>query len=87
MRMSALAALAMTAVSIAAPAQAQTYGPDYPVCLHVYGPVTYYECRYSSIGQCNQSAAGRAAQCVINPYTANAAYGDQHAGKRLRRGH
>ena len=87
MRILALAALAMTAVSVAAPAQAQTYDSKYPVCLHVYGPITYYECRYTSIGQCNQSASGRAAQCVTNPYAANAAYGDAPVSKRFRRGY
>jgi hypothetical protein len=86
MRMIALAALAMAAVS-AAPAQAQTYSPDYPVCLHVYGRDSYYECRYTSMAQCNQSASGRAAQCEINPYTANAAYGDPRVSKRFRRGY
>ena len=37
MRILALAILAIGAVSAAAPAQAQTYDPSYPVCLHVYG--------------------------------------------------
>lgn len=67
-----LAALAVGTIWLAAPAQAQTYGSDYPVCLHVYGPVTYYECGYTSLPQCNMSASGRSAQCVINPYFANA---------------
>lgn len=71
-RMLISALLALVAVSAAAPASAQTYGTRYPVCLHVYGPITYYECAYSSIPQCNASAAGRAAQCVINPYAAAA---------------
>jgi hypothetical protein len=84
MRILALAALAIAAVSVAAPAQAQTYGSNYPVCLHVYGPVTYYECNFISIGQCNVSAAGRAAQCVTNPYVANAAYGNAPVRKRAR---
>jgi uncharacterized protein DUF3551 len=84
MRIPALAALAIAAVSIAAPAQAQTYGSGYPVCLHVYGPVTYYECNYTSLAQCNGSASGRAAQCVINPYAANAAYGDAPVRRRAR---
>ncbi len=86
MRLIALAALAMAAVS-AAPAQAQTYSPDYPVCLHVYGRATYYECRYTSMAQCNRSASGRAAQCEVNPYTGNAADGDPRASKRFRRGY
>ena len=84
MRM-ALAVLAIGAAALAAPAQAQTYGSNYPVCLHVYGPVTYYECSYRSLAQCNASAAGRAAQCVTNPYVAQAAYGDLPPRKRARR--
>jgi hypothetical protein len=72
MRIAALAGLAFGAVSLAAPAHAGTYGSSYPVCLQVYGPLNYYECEYSSIPQCNMSAAGRAAQCIVNPYFANA---------------
>jgi hypothetical protein len=41
MRSLALAILAIGTVSIAGPAAAQTYAPGYPVCLHVYGPITY----------------------------------------------
>jgi hypothetical protein len=72
MRILALAILAIGVASVIAPARAQTYDPNYPVCLHVYGPNTYYECRYTSLAQCNVSASGRAAQCIINPYFANA---------------
>jgi Protein of unknown function (DUF3551) len=72
MRIAALATLVLGAIALAAPAHAQTYGGDYPVCLHVYGPVSYFECSYSSIPQCSASAAGRSAQCVVNPYFANA---------------
>ncbi|OJY10271.1 MAG: hypothetical protein BGP05_21545 [Rhizobiales bacterium 62-47] len=43
---------------------------DYPVCLHVYGPVTYDECRYTSIAQCTPAAVGRPASCMINPFYA-----------------
>ena len=74
MRIAALAVLALGTISLAAPAHAQTYGSDYPVCLRVYGPINYYECNYNSIPQCNVSAAGRAAQCVVNPYFASADY-------------
>ena len=81
MRIPALAILAIGMVFASAPARAQTYSPDYPVCLHVYGPVTYYECNYSSIPQCNASASGRSAQCVVNPYFANA-YQDRPVRKR-----
>ena len=74
MRITALAVMALGAVTLAAPAQAETYGRDYPVCLQIYGPLNYYECNYSSIPQCNMSASGRAAQCVVNPYFASAEY-------------
>jgi len=73
MRILALAALAAGTLFTAMPASAQTYDPSYPVCLHVWGRgATYYECRYSSLAQCNASASGRSAQCVVNPYYANA---------------
>jgi hypothetical protein len=72
MRILALAILATVTVSIG-PAAAQTYDPAYPVCLHVYSRgANYYECRYTSLPQCNASASGRAAQCVINPYFGSA---------------
>ena len=87
MRIPTLVALATGAVLVGAAAQAQTYSPDYPVCLHVYGRASYYECRYTSMAQCNQSASGRAAQCEVNPYGANATYGDPRIGKRFRRGY
>jgi hypothetical protein len=73
MRILALAILAAGNMLAAAPARAQTYAPGYPVCLHVYGPDSYYECSYTSLPQCNASASGRAAQCVVNPYIGNAA--------------
>ena len=73
MRAMILTLLVLGAMSAAAPAGAQTYGAGYPVCLHVYGPITYYECGYTSIAQCNGSASGRAAQCVLNPYLAHGA--------------
>jgi len=83
MRILVLAILAIGTVSMASPARAQTYDPNYPVCLHVWGPANYYECRYTSLPQCNASASGRAAQCVINPYFANAS--EQPSGRHYRR--
>ena len=82
MRMLALTILAIATVPLAAPATAQTYAPNYPVCLHVYGPVSYYECRYSSLAQCNATASGRAAQCISNPNFANA---EEPMGRPSRR--
>jgi hypothetical protein len=72
MRIPALTILAIATIWAAAPATAQTYGRDYPVCLRVYGPVTYNECYYTSLAQCAGSASGRPAQCVVNPFFANA---------------
>ena len=86
MRNMVLAILAFGTVAASEPARAQTYAPNYPVCLHVYGPITYYECGYTSLAQCALSASGRAAQCVVNPYMANASV--EHSPryyKRLRR--
>jgi uncharacterized protein DUF3551 len=71
MRIPMLAIIALGTVAAAPSARAQTYDPNYPVCLHVYGPISYYECRYTSLPQCALSASGRAAQCVVNPYAAN----------------
>jgi hypothetical protein len=67
----ALALLAIATVSLAGAAQAQTYDPNYPVCLQIYqGGMTdyYFECAYTSMPQCQASASGRAAQCVVNPF-------------------
>ena len=85
MRHLALIPLAIGALLATAPAQAQTYDPAYPVCLHVYGKISYYECAYTSLPQCNMSASGRAAQCVINPYYATAGVADTPVRHHRRR--
>jgi hypothetical protein len=79
MRATALAILAIVLVSAAAPAQAQTYDPRYPVCLQVYGRINYINCAYRSLAQCRVSAGGRAAQCIVNPY-----YGRAHRSRKWR---
>ena len=81
MRIPALAILTIVTVSTAAPARAQTYDPAYPVCLHVFRPWEYFQCAYTSLAQCAQSASGRAAMCDINPYFAGA----QRPSERNRR--
>jgi hypothetical protein len=72
MRILALAILTITTGWAAPSARAQTYDPAYPVCLQIYQGWSdyYYECAYTSLPQCNMSASGRAAQCIINPYYA-----------------
>jgi Protein of unknown function (DUF3551) len=91
MRFPALAMLAIATVLTAAPALlatpawAQTYSPDYPVCLQTYGiDGNYIECGYTSLPQCAQSASGRAAQCIANPYfrSAQAPAGPHHRQHR-----
>ncbi len=81
MRMLILASL-MIAAATSSP-HAQTYDPKYPVCLQVYQGFTdyYFECGYTSLAQCNMSASGRSAQCVVNPYYA----GPKRRDRRQRR--
>jgi hypothetical protein len=85
MRIPALAMLAVGAVWAAAPASAQAWDPNYPVCMHVVGPFNYNECRFTSLAQCAATASGRAAQCIVNPYAARAF--DETPGRRHRRHH
>ncbi|HEX9590910.1 MAG TPA: DUF3551 domain-containing protein [Bradyrhizobium sp.] len=72
MRIPALAILTIATVSAAPSARAQTYDPAYPVCLQIYQGWNdyYFECAYTSLAQCNASASGRAALCMVNPYYA-----------------
>ena len=57
-----------TTLSVA-PSHAQTYDPNYPVCLQVYAPRGgYIDCSFTSLPQCRATASGRAAQCYANPY-------------------
>ncbi|RED42340.1 uncharacterized protein DUF3551 [Rhodopseudomonas thermotolerans] len=65
MRIGAMVLVASLALPAAATAQPYD---NYPVCLRVYGPVRYDECRYVSIEQCRPSASGIAGQCVVNPW-------------------
>jgi hypothetical protein len=71
MRVLACTILTIATVSVAAPAGAQTYDPNYPVCLQTYGiDGGYIDCSFTSLAQCAASASGRAAQCLNNPYFA-----------------
>src|SRR5215213_3872741 len=82
MRILALAILAVVTVSAAPPVRAQTYDPKYPVCLQVNNGWNdyYFECSYTSLAQCNMSASGRSAYCLVKPcYT-----GAKSPGRRGR---
>ena len=61
--------LGIAAISAATPAPAQTYDPNYPICLQTYSiGGGYIACGYTSLAQCQLSASGRAAQCIANPF-------------------
>jgi hypothetical protein len=84
-RILALTILATGTILAAAPAPAQTYDPNYPICLQAFGAKGgYIECGYASMAQCAMSASGRAAQCLTNPYFA---YGSGEPGRIYRRHH
>jgi hypothetical protein len=86
MRVVALAMSAIGTVAVAASVRAQTYAPDYPVCLHVYGRGSYIECGYTSLPQCQATAQGRSAQCEPNPYFAVALPVHRRHHRETRRG-
>ncbi len=58
------------AMSVPAPAVAQRFGGNYPVCLQKWewGGASSISCRYSSWDECRATAAGLSAMCVANPY-------------------
>ena len=81
MRALALTVVAVTTSLVSATAQAQTYDPGYPVCLQAYGgQAGYIDCSYTSLAQCNATASGRSAQCLINPF-----FSHPNAGRISRR--
>ncbi|MBS0528471.1 MAG: DUF3551 domain-containing protein [Proteobacteria bacterium] len=49
---------------------AQTYDPNYPVCMHVFGEQLgdRMDCIFTSMAQCMASASGLPALCLMNPY-------------------
>jgi hypothetical protein len=86
MRTLARLILATAMTLAAASAQAQTYDPNYPVCLQTYGRNGgYIACGYTSMEQCRWSASGRAAQCITNPYFAGANPGRSRRQSRSSR--
>ena len=84
MRILISAIVAVVTVSASSSGRAQTYDPNYPVCLQIYQSWNdyYFECAYTSLAQCNMSASGRAAQCIVNPYYAG---GKARRDRRQRR--
>jgi hypothetical protein len=85
MRTLATPVLAIAMTLAAASAQAQTYDPNYPICLQTFGRNgNAISCGYTSMGQCRLSASGRAAQCITNPYFAGPNFG--RTRRQSRRG-
>jgi Protein of unknown function (DUF3551) len=80
--------LAIAAIFAATASNAQTYDPRWPVCMKVYGGFRgggeWVDCSYTSMPQCQATASGRAAMCVINPY-GSLAEGPYRVAPRARR--
>ena len=72
MRFSLCVIPVLGALFVSAPAQAQTYDPHYPVCMHTYGSILgdRIDCNFMSLAQCAASASGLPAMCIVNPYYA-----------------
>jgi hypothetical protein len=66
------AILALAVSLIATSVRAQTYDPNYPVCMHVFGDLEgeRMDCVFNSLAQCTATASGRSAMCLNNPYFA-----------------
>jgi len=83
MRRASFALVAAGLLVTAGLADAQTYDPGYPVCMQIYGPVGYFDCRYAALEQCRFLAVGRSASCIVNPYFAQTR---PAAGRKVKRG-
>jgi hypothetical protein len=62
--------LAGATILTAAPATAQRYDPNFPVCLQVWewGGSTNINCGFTSLDQCRATASGLSGMCYANPY-------------------
>jgi Tfp pilus assembly protein PilV len=89
MRISALAILTTVAILTTAPAVAQRYDANYPICLQSYGLGGGYniDCSYTSMEQCQATASGLSATCDANPYYANAQAPRRPTSRQPRRGY
>lgn len=74
--------IALVAMMFAiAPAKAQRYGSNAPVCLQKWewGGSSSIYCTYASFEQCRASAMGLSAMCVANPYFSQGSPRDRSA--------
>ncbi|MGY3532325.1 MULTISPECIES: DUF3551 domain-containing protein [Bradyrhizobium] len=72
MRLLGALLFALGALCMTKPASAQMYDPRYPVCMHVYGELIgeRMDCIFASMRQCQASAVGNPATCLVNPFYA-----------------
>ena len=83
MRILASTILAIATILAVAPAHAQTYDPNYPVCIQMYRwGGSDIECSYTSMAQCAATASGLSATCSLNPYYAQASKMPYRRGQR-----
>jgi hypothetical protein len=71
-------------ISAPAPAAAQRFGGNYPICLQKWewGGATSISCQYISWEECKATAAGLSAMCLLNPYAQRPPHPDP--GRRPR---
>ncbi|WFU39154.1 DUF3551 domain-containing protein [Bradyrhizobium sp. CB82] len=76
--------LLVPTILLVAPAMAQRYDPNYPVCLQKWGEggFTAIDCSYTSLDQCRMTASGRSATCYANPYWPQANQASQRRASR-----
>jgi hypothetical protein len=69
MRLLASMTLTIGMMLVAAPLRAQTYDPNFPVCIQTYAiGGESIDCSFTSLPQCAATASGRSALCYDNPY-------------------
>ena len=83
MRIPALVGLTIVTVLAAGPVRAQTYDPNFPVCLHVVKlGGGYQNCSFTTLDQCRMSSNGQS--CDINPFYVGAAASPGRHGRPHR---
>ena len=83
MKLIGLLTIALSALLMTKPASAQMYDPRYPVCLRTYGVLIgdRMDCNFTSLDQCQASADGLSATCLLNPYFAPRAIRPHKSGR------
>ncbi|MCP3384722.1 DUF3551 domain-containing protein [Bradyrhizobium sp. CCGUVB4N] len=71
-------------MAVAAPASAQRFAGNAPVCLQrwQWGGSSYITCQYNTWDECRATASGLSAMCLQNPYVPQPPYPER--GPRYR---